>query len=246
MEVSLKGNERLDDLLAEGLHIIQSRDVFSFSMDAVLLARFVSLPPNGKVIDLCTGNGVIPLLMSTRTKAHITGVEIQPLLTDMATRSVKYNRLENRIDIINEDLKVFPAGFGHGKWDVVTCNPPYLPVTTGIKNINPHYALARHEIASSLEDCIRVSSQLVRTGGKVAFVHRPNRLVDIVMTMRMYRIEPKRLRLVHPRIGSPPNMVLIEGMKEAKPDLNILPPLIVYKDETTYHKEIDEIYNGKR
>lgn len=242
----LKENERLDDLLANGLHIIQSKDVFSFSMDAVLLARFVNLPKSGNVCDLCTGNGVIPLLMSTRTKAKIMGVEIQPLLANMAIRSVSYNKLEEQINIINTDLKNFPTEYGHGKFDVVTCNPPYMPTSSiGLQNQNTHQALARYEIASTLEDCIRVSSQIVRSGGKVAFVHRPERTVDIIALMRQYRIEPKRMRFVHPRLTSRPNMILIEGLKDGKPDLQILPPLIVYKDATTYHEEIEQIYGNQ-
>ncbi len=243
----LYNDERLDYLLAEDLKVIQSPSVFAFSLDTVLLARFVYVPiQKGRLIDLCTGNGVIPLLLSTRSKGTITGVEIQERIFNMAKRTVTYNQLEDRINILHGDILDMPDTLGYGKYDVVTCNPPYFPTpTTSEKNKNEHLAIARHEIYCNLEDVVRVSSQLVRPGGKVAFVHRPGRLLDIVTLMRKYRVEPKRLQFVYPKLGKEANTILIEGIKDGKSDLKILPPLIVYNENGEYTKELHAILYGE-
>jgi tRNA1(Val) A37 N6-methylase TrmN6 len=244
--VDLHNDERLDYLLAEDLRIIQSPSVFAFSLDTVLLARFVYVPiQKGNLIDLCTGNGVIPLLLSTRTKGNIIGVEIQNRIYQMANRSVQYNQLSEQIKIIHGDLKEMPNVLGHGKFDVVTCNPPYFPTPNkSEKNKNEHLAIARHEIFCTLEDVVKVSSQLARPGAKVAFVHRPGRLLDIVTLMRAYRLEPKRLQFVYPKQGKEANTILIEGIRDGKPDLKILPPLVVYNNNGEYTKEIHTILYG--
>jgi len=246
MDVFLHPSERIDDLLTHELKIIQSHEVFSFSMDAVLLAQFVSLPiQKGKIMDLCTGNGVIPLLMSTRSKANVDGIEIQERLYEMATRNIQLNQLTNQIQIHHGDLKDAPQRFGHGVYDVVTCNPPYMVGKTGEINENEYIAIARHEIHCTLEDVIRVSAYLTRSGGKVALVHRPSRFMELAVLMRKYRIEPKRIRFVHPRHGAEANMILIEGIRDGKPDLKVLPPLIVYQENGQYAEEILEIYFGE-
>jgi tRNA1(Val) A37 N6-methylase TrmN6 len=245
--VILKDDERLDYLLAEDLRIIQSPSVFAFSLDAVLLARFAYVPiQKGNLIDLCSGNGVIPLFLSARTKGTITGVEIQERLYDMAVRSIDYNGLQDRLHMIHGDIKEMPEKLGHGKYDIVTCNPPYF--TTPSKNeMNPneHLAIARHEIFCTLEDTVRVSSQLLRPGGKAAFVHRPGRLIDIITLMRKYRLEPKRIQFVYPKAGKESNILLVEGAKDGNPDLKILPPLFVYNEENEYTAEIREILYGE-
>jgi tRNA1(Val) A37 N6-methylase TrmN6 len=244
---NLKNDERLDSLLAENLKIIQSPSVFSFSLDAVLLAKFVSIPiQKGTIIDLCSGNGVIPLFLSARTKAQIIGVEIQERLYDMAMRSIAYNKLSDQVNMIRGDLKDTPALFGENKVEVVTCNPPYfqLPGKSDI-NENEHFAIARHEIMCTLEDVVQSSSILVKQGGKVAFVHRPGRLLDILSYMRKYRLEPKRLRFVYPKEGKESNTILIEGIKDGKPDLKVLPPLYVYEQNNEYSKEVRELLYGK-
>ena len=245
--VNLKEDERLDYLLAENLRIIQSPSVFAFSLDAVLLARFVYVPiQKGKLIDLCSGNGVIPLFLSARTKGNITGVEIQGRLYDMAIRSIEYNGLQERLKMICGDIKDMPQKLGFGKFDVVTCNPPYF-TTPSKEEINPneHLAIARHEILCTLEDAVKASSQLVRQGGKVAFVHRPGRLIDLITLMRQYRLEPKRIQLVYPKLGKEANTLLVEAIKDGSPDLKILPPLIVYNEADEYTPEIREILYGE-
>jgi len=243
-EGTLLNNERLDDLLTHRLHIIQSREVFSFSMDAVLLARFAGVPPRGKVLDLCTGNGVIPLLLSTRTKAAITGVEIQPRLADMARRSVKWNRLEEQIHIHEGDLRQYIEHSGYGSFDAITVNPPYMPVGIGDRNENEYIANARHELNGTLDEIVAACAKLVRTGGRVSMVHRPSRLIEITQTLRKWKLEPKRIRFVHPHAEAEANMVLIEAVRDGKPDVRMLAPLIVYNAQHQYNEEIMEIYYG--
>lgn len=243
-EQPLLADERIDDLLTYDLKIIQSREVFSFSMDAVLLARFASIPKRGKVIDLCTGNGVIPILLSTRTQASIEGVEIQERLADMAIRSVMMNGLQEQVKIRVQDLKEMPLIGEREAYDAVTVNPPYAPVTGSDMKLNIHHAMARHEIGCTLEDVIRTASKLLRNGGKLSMVHRPHRLADIILLMRQYRVEPKRIRFVHPRQHMEANMVLIEGLRGGKPEMRILPPLIVYDEQEQYTPDLKAVYYG--
>lgn len=236
----------MDDLLTHELRIIQSEQVFSFSLDAVLLARFCSVPHRGAVLDLCTGNGVIPLLLSTRTKLPITGVEIQPRLHDMAMRSVQLNGLEGQIQVELGDLKHIHERLGYGQYDLVTVNPPYMPATGCDQNKNEHMALARHEIACTLQDVLTACARMVKSGGKVAIVHRPSRLVDLISMMRKLRLEPKRMRLVHPKEGQEANMVLVECIKDGGAELRTLSPLIVYTAEGRYCPELMEVYYGTK
>jgi tRNA1(Val) A37 N6-methylase TrmN6 len=247
MDEWLKGDERLDYLLAEDLRIIQSPSVFSFSLDAVLLSRFVSVPKSsrGKIVDLCSGNGVIPLFLSARTKAQITGVELQPRLQDMAMRSVQYNQLTEQITIQLGDVKDAPETLGVEKYDAVTCNPPYfLAHELTEKHSNEHHAIARHELYLTLDEAVVSASRLLKQGGKAAFVHRPGRLLDIVTAMRANRLEPKRIQFVYPKEGKEANTLLIEGIKDGKPDLKILPPLYVYNEHNEYTKEVSELLYG--
>ena len=243
----LIGDERLDHLLAEKLKIIQSPSVFSFSLDAVLLSKFVNIPiQKGKIADLCSGNGVIPLLLSTRTKGKIIGVEIQERLFNMAERSIKYNGLSEQIKMVHGDIKSFPKEIGNDKFDVVTCNPPYFPTPSQEEiNRNEHFAIARHEIMCTLEDVVQNTSQLLRQGGKAAFVHRPGRLMDILSLMREYRLEPKRLQFVYPKASKEANTILIEGIKDGSPDLKVLPPLVVYNEDNVYTPEVRRILYGE-
>lgn len=243
----LYDGERLDYLLAnEDMHIIQSPNVFSFSLDAVLLAHFAYVPiKKGYILDLCSGNGVIPLLLSRRTKASIVGVEIQERLNDMAQRSVRLNELSHRIDMIHGDLKEMKEHLGHSKFNVVTCNPPYFhtPEKTEHNN-NDFFTIARHEVFCTLEDVVEACKLYVRPGGKVAMVHRPGRLVDIIALFRKYNLEPKRLQFVYPKQGRDANMLLIEGIRDGKADLTILPPLYIYNENNTYTKKAEAIIYG--
>ncbi|MDA1478235.1 tRNA1(Val) (adenine(37)-N6)-methyltransferase [Bacillus changyiensis] len=246
--IQLRDDERLDDVLAEDLKIVQSPTVFAFSLDAVLLSKFTYVPiQKGNIIDLCTGNGIVPLLLSTRSKATITGVEIQERLYDMAQRSVVYNCLEQQIQFIKDDLNHMPKVLGYNKADVVTCNPPYFKTPQKTEqNLNEHLAIARHEIYCTLEDVVRVSSQLLKQGGKMALVHRPGRLLEIFELMREYKIEPKRVQFVYPKHDKEANTILVEGIKNGRPDLKILPPLFVYDKNNQYTKEIRKILYGDR
>lgn len=246
MNVLLKDDERLDYLLAEQLRIIQSPSVFSFSLDAVLLAKFSYVPSKqGKIVDLCTGNGVIPLFLSARTKATIIGVELQERLADMAKRSVQFNNLQEQIEILEGDVKIIPNQLGIEKYDVVTCNPPYFPAhEASDKNLKEHLAIARHELHLSLDEAVQSASRLLKQGGKAAFVHRPGRFLDLVTAMRANRLEPKRVRFVHSKIGKEANTLLIEGIKDGKPDLKILPPLYVYNESGEYTEEVRAMLYG--
>ncbi|WNB92049.1 tRNA1(Val) (adenine(37)-N6)-methyltransferase [Bacillus sp. NEB1478] len=240
-------NERVDYLVHEDLKIIQSPSVFSFSLDAVLLSRFAWVPiKRGKIIDLCSGNGAVALLLTKRSNALITGVEIQEKLHSMAKRSVALNELTTQVQMDLGDIKEAPARYGFGTFDALTCNPPYFPSMNEIDhNLNEHLAIARHEIHCSLEDVIRVSSQLVKQGGKVSMVHRPNRLMEILAYMRQYQLEPKKLQLIYPKSGSEANMLLIEGLKNGKPDLHIMPPLTVYGNDGEYTSELKRMFYGE-
>jgi tRNA1(Val) A37 N6-methylase TrmN6 len=242
-EPFLLPGERLDDLLTHELKIIQSSEVFSFSLDAVLLARFAGVPPRGRILDLCTGNGVIPLLLTTRTEASIYGVEIQPRLADMANRSVQLNGLSNKITIIENDLREWRAE--GDLYDAITVNPPYLPMQSGDHKGNRYQAMARHELGCNLKDVIAACARAVRPGGRVSMVHRPSRLVDILDFMRRYRLEPKRIRFVHPRKEAEANMVLIEATREGRPEVRLLPPLLVYGEDGDYTPELLAVFYGK-
>ncbi|MBN9656209.1 tRNA1(Val) (adenine(37)-N6)-methyltransferase [Halobacillus sp. GSS1] len=246
--VQLYGDERIDFLLAkENMRIIQSPSVFAFSLDAVLLADFTYVPKTrGKIIDLCTGNGVVPLFLSTRSRVPITGVEIQDRLYDMALRNIELNDLGNQLNMIHGDLKDMPVHYGNDKFDLVTCNPPYFPTPKADEqNLNEHLAIARHEIYCSLEDVVESCSRLAKSGGKVSMVHRPERMVEIIQLFKKYKLEPKRMRLVYPKEGKEANILLIEGVRDGKPGLKFLPPLYALTNDDEYTQELREILYGE-
>lgn len=245
--MKLQEDERLDYLLAENLRIIQSPSVFSFSLDAVLLARFAYVPVrSGKIVDLCTGNGAIPLFLSARTKAEIIGVELQERLADMAQRSVDYNSLQDRLTILQANVIGIAKTIGFEKYDTVTCNPPYFPaIEASTKNKSEHYTIARHEVELTLEQAVQSASELLKQGGKAAFVHRPGRLLDMVAAMRQNRLEPKRIQFVYPKEGREANTLLIEAIKDGKPDLKVLPPLYVYRENGEYTEEVRRLLYGE-
>ena len=240
---NLKDGERLDDLNRNGYHIIQDKNRFCFGMDAVLLSGFAQVKRGETVLDLGTGTGIIPILLAAKTQgAHFTGLEIQPDSADMAARSVAYNHLEDKIEIVTGDIKDASKLFGASSFDVVTTNPPYMIGQHGLQNPDEAKASARHEVLCTLEDVVRESAKVLRPGGRFFMVHRPFRLSEILGCMTQYGIEPKRMRLVYPFVDKEPNMVLIEGMRGAKKRMTVEKPLIVYKEQGKYTDEIYEIY----
>lgn len=238
----LKNKERLDDL-QNGYMIIQDPERFCFGMDAVLLAGFSHIKKGEQVLDLGTGTGIIPILLENRTQGgHFTGLEIQPESADMARRSVAYNHLEEKISIAIGDIKDASSIFGASSFDVITTNPPYMIGEHGLKNEANAKTIARHEVLCTLDDILRESSRILKEGGRFYMVHRPFRLAEIFTKMVSYKIEPKRMRLVHPYSDREPNMVLIEGYKGGKSRITIEKPLIVYKEPGIYTQEILEVY----
>ncbi len=246
MDLSLlRPEERLDDLQCQNLHLIQNPHWFCFGVDAVLLAHYASqsIKKNARVLDLCSGNGIVPLLLSAKSQAsQITGLEIQEPVFEMACRSVKLNHLEDKIQMICGDLKDAESIFGRSFFQYITCNPPYKEAGSGILSSTDTVTLARHEVLCSLEDIIRVSSIILEPLGKLCMIHRPERLADILCLMRKYGIEPKRLRFVHPSYEKTATMILVEGARQGKPRLFLDPPLYIYQKPGIYSKEINEIY----
>ncbi|WP_276929448.1 tRNA1(Val) (adenine(37)-N6)-methyltransferase [Herbinix luporum] len=239
----LKSGERLDELHRNNYKIIQNTGKFCFGMDAVLLTGFAKVLSEETVIDLGTGTGIIPILLEAKTKGlHFTGLEIQEESVDMARRSVILNRLEDKIDIVYGDIKEASRIFGTASFDVVTSNPPYMNHSHGIVNPNNAKAIARHEILCTLDDLIRETSRLLKPNGRFYMVHRPFRLVDIINTCCVYKLEAKRMRLVYPYIDREPNMVLMEFVKGGGRYLKVENPLIVYKEPGVYTDEILQIY----
>lgn len=239
----LLDGERLDDLVRGGLKIIQSPQAFCFTMDAVLLANFTSVKKGDNIADLGTGTGVIPLLISTRNRVKkITGLEILPDCAERARRSVKGNRLEHLIDIIEGDICQAAEILGTGKFDLVTANPPYLPVGRGAQNQSGPIAIARHEILCSLESVIRAAARLVKYGGRVALVHRSERLADVILEMHNHRLGLRKLQLVYPQPGKKPNMVLLEAQLGGSPELVILEPFFVYDEKGAYTEQFWHTY----
>ena len=243
MTIELKENERIDDLQRNQLKIIQNPDKFCFGMDAVLLSGFVRIRPGDRVLDLGTGTGIIPILLSAKTKAsELTGLEIQPESADMADRSVKLNDLQERIRIVQGDIKEASEIFGASVFDDITCNPPYMIGDHGLKNPDAPKAVARHEILCTFEDVARETARLLKPGGKFFLVHRPFRLAEIMETLMRYQLEPKRMQLVYPYVDKEPNMVLLEAAKGGRPRMTVEKPLIVYREPGVYMPEIYEIY----
>ena len=238
---NLLPGERIDELQRNGYRIIQNPERFCFGMDAVLLSGFARAKKQERCLDLGCGNGIIPILMEAKTEGkHFTGLEIQPESADMARRSVALNGLQDRIDIVEGDIKDASKIFGASSFHVVTTNPPYMTAQHGLTNLYEAKTIARHEVLCNLEDIIRESARLLMPGGRFYMVHRPFRLAEIISLMVQYRMEPKRMRLVYPYVDREPNMVLIEGLRGGKSRMTVEKPLIVYKEPGKY---TDEIYD---
>lgn len=220
--------ERIDDLGINNLKLIQDSDLFCFGTDSVLLTDFAKAKPDDTVVDLCTGNGIIPVMLSAKTKAKkIYGIELQSASFDLAVRNAHLNNLEDRVKFINDDAKQALNYFKSGSVDVVTCNPPYMAPKSGYTNPNDKKAIARHEIAINVYDIIDIASKMLKFGGHIYMVHRAERLADIICAMRSKKIEPKRLTFVHPSPYKAPGLILIDGMYGANPSLKLEKPIYV-------------------
>ncbi len=238
-EIYLKEGERIDDLQRNGYRIIQNPEKFCFGIDAVLLSGFAAAKKGDRVLDLGTGTGILPILMTAKTDAkEFKALEIQEESADMAARSVKMNKLQDRIQIVTGDIKEAENIFEPASFDVVTTNPPYMISGHGLKNPDSPKAIARHEVLCDLSDVCRAAAFCLRDGGKLYMVHRPFRLAEIIRCMSEYRIEPKRMRMVYPYVDKEPSIVLIEGAKCGKPRMTVEPPLIIYKDKGQYSDEM--------
>ena len=237
--------ERVDDLQRNGLRIIQDPARFCFGMDAVLLSGFAAegIRAGARVLDMGTGTGIIPLLLSARTKAaQLTGLEIQTDSAEMAKRSVALNGLEERVSIIEGDIKEADRLFAAASFDVVTSNPPYMIGQHGLTNPDAPKAIARHEVLCTFEDIVAQAARALMPGGSFFLVHRPFRLVELMATLTKYKLEPKRMQLVYPFIDKEPNMVLIEACKGGNSRIRVERPLVVYERPGVYTEDVLELY----
>ena len=236
MIIELKDEERLDDLQRNGYQIIQKKDGFCFGMDAVLLSGFAAVKPGEKAID-------IPILLEAKYEGeHYTGLEIQDEVAEMAARSVALNHLEEKVSIVKGDSKEASRLFGAASFDVVTSNPPYMNDAHGLKNPDLPKAIARHEVLCTLDDVAREAAKLLRPGGRFYMVHRPHRLIEIITALTKYKLEPKRMKMVHPFVDKEANMVLIEAVRGGKSMIKVEAPIVVYREPGVYTQEIYDIY----
>lgn len=243
MTVELKERERVDDLQRNGYRIIQRTDGFCFGMDAVLLSGFAMVKKGERALDLGTGTGIIPILLEAKTEGeHFSALEIQREVADMARRSVSLNGLEEKIQIVEGDIREASQIFGAASFDVVTSNPPYMNDAHGLKNPDLPKAIARHEVLCTLDDVVREASRVLKAGGRFYMVHRPHRLAEIITVLRGYKLEPKRMKMVHPFADRDANMVLIEAVKGGGVFLKMEAPVIVFKEPGVYADEIRDVY----
>lgn len=226
--------------------IYQNDDYFAFSLDSVLLANFVTIKlSDKKIIDFCSGNAPIPMLMSFRTNARIFGIELQNEIFDMGLDSVIENKMDNQIELINGDVKNIDKYFNAESMDVVTCNPPYFKYQdSSLVNDNDVKTIARHEVMLNLEDVLKSARYVLKNGGIFAMVHRPERMIEIINMMQKYGIEPKKIRLVYPKMGHDANILLIEGIKNGKSGLKVLSPMYTHNDDGSYVDEVRKMFGG--
>ena len=237
--------EVLNDLLNyNNLKIYQNTEMFSFSLDSILLPNFVTLNKNIKnILDIGSGNAAIPLILTTKTQAKITGIEIQEESYKLGKKSIEYNNLENRINFINDDIKEYVKNIESDSFDTITCNPPYFKVNDQSRfNDNDYKTIARHEVKLNLEDLFKIARKLLKNNGNIAIVHRPERLIDIIEEMKKNNIEPKKIQLVYPGINKEANILLIEGIKNGRPGLKILNPIYSHLENGEYTEEIKKFF----
>ena len=245
--VPIHEDERVDDLQCKGYRLIQKPKGFCFGMDAVLLSGFAKVKRGQNVLDLCTGSGVIPILLAAKTNGQsFTGLELQASYAEMANRSVQLNRLEEQVTIVCGDVKDVKALFAPASFSVVTANPPYMTEYHGLTNLYEPKTIARHEVALSFEDVVAAASYVLPVNGAFYMIHKPFRLAELFRVMKAYHLEPKRMRLVHPYVDKEPTMVLVEAIKCAKERITIEPPLIVYRESGEYTDEIYKIYGMQK
>ncbi len=241
--IEIKPHERVDDLHRNGYLLIQDPKKFCFGVDAVLLCGFAQVKKGERVLDLGTGTGVIPILLEAKTKgSHFTGLEIQQESVEMAKRSVLLNGLERKITIDEGDIKQAAMQYGRQVFDVVTANPPYMNDGGGLKNESMSKAIARHELLCTLEDVLFASAEVLKVGGRLYMIHKPHRLVEIIVEMKKYKLEPKKMRFVHSYLQKPPSLVLIEAVKGGRAMVKVEPPLLIYEKDGSYTEEVKKIY----
>ena len=231
----------------DNMYIYQDDEMFNFSLDSVLLANFVTLNKKStKIMDIGCGNAPIPLIMSTRTKASIKGVEIQKEVYDLAVKSVKINHLENQIEIINRDINDLYNELESDSFDVITCNPPYFKYSES-SNINDskYKVIARHELMLDIPRLLKISKKLLKNNGILAIVHRPERLLDILLEMKENNIEPKRIQLIYPSKDKEANILLIEGAKNGNPGLKVLPPIYAHDEDGNYTEQVKRYFEKR-
>lgn len=228
----------------KNIKIVQNKDYFNFSLDSILLPNFVEITrKTKKILDMCTGNAPIPLILSMKTDAKIYGVELQKEVYDLAKETIKINNLGNQIELINDNIKNLKKIFDTETFDIITCNPPYFKKKDdSIINENKVKSIARHEIEMELEDVMIISKALLKNEGSLVLVHRTDRLIEIIELMKKHNIEPKRMRLIYPKVNMESNLVLIEGRKNGKEGLKILPPLYIHNDDSSYTSEVLEMF----
>lgn len=236
----------INDLIGyEGLKVVQNPEWFSFSLDSVLLPRFVTVNKNVKnILDIGTGNAPIPLILSTRTQANIFGIEIQEDIYHLAKETIELNQLDSQIKIINDDVKNIDQYFEYGFFDVIVSNPPYFKIHEKTKkNDDIHKTIARHEITLNVENIVQTAALYLKNGGTLAIVHRSDRLIEFIELFKKYKIEPKKVQLIYPKEGMDANIVLLEGRKGGNPGLRILPPIIAHNEDGSYSDEITKYFS---
>lgn len=248
MQIELKENERIDDLEYKDLKLIQNKKGFCFGIDSILLSDYAkNIKKDSYVIDIGTGTGIISILLCNKTNLKkIYGVEIQKDVAEMAKRNIKLNKLEEKFEVINTNIKDIFNYLEQNKYDAIVTNPPYKKVNTGMISIDEKNLISRHEIECTLEDIIEKSSKLLKSLGEFYMVHRAERLVDIMCLLRKYKLEPKNIRFVHSKSNEKPTLILVRAVKNAKEFLKIDKPLIIYREDGEYTDEILEIYNKER
>jgi len=225
-------NERIDDL-GNGYSIIQNPQAFCFGVDAVCLSDFAKVKKGERILDLCTGTGIIPILLCKKTDGeHFTGLEIQEDSVHMARRSVGLNNLSHKISIDCGDIKKGAEIYPPNSFDVITVNPPYIPAAGGLHNSADAKTIARHEVMCTLSDIVVLSARLLKTGGRLYMVHRPGRLAEIFCTLRRSSLEPKTMQLVQSSMGHEPSLVLIEAIDHGRPMLKVLPTLFLRREDS--------------